>query len=559
AGLRRGGLRGPYPVPWLLAAACMVHVFAAAPWFLGWTAFTVLAWCIPLARPHAGRALRLLLAAAACCAPILGWRYLVSYAPVNLMHTHVEGFLRLPFGYVIEPLSWVNLLGSATWLSLLASPFYLAHHPAPERLLACVGLWVGVGVLFNPLLTPLLAPRLGYLLIRLYPVVLGACVLGGWVVDQLRVLAAGPAGRRAAAVAWLAVVAVALAPEYRGSAASYQGPALAVEEARSPAPWRPTLDFLERAYPQPQVVASDPVTCYGIAGLTRHDVVATLNQHSSPSDTEAVARMQAASDILSPACPPARTAARLAHYGVDLVVVNHTFGYPLLDYLASVSPPEYPGIEAKFSARPEVFREVFHAPGQWVYEVRREALPAYARLPGPAWPELAPPSGRAPVELGCGTWLADARLAPPGVAPGGPLWLDCLFRRDRPAGPGERFVLTTSLSTRPPEPPRWLPPRLARLVAQRRDHRQYRVTQTHLLRADGGSPEYWPAGRWVRCRLPLAVPGGLAPGPYALRARVEPQEFRGNLNLSWYFEDDDRTPGGVLQTVHVASRPAAGR
>src|SRR5207247_4976763 len=122
-------------------------------------------------------------------------------------------------------------------------------------------------------------------------------------------------------------------------------------------------------YSAPRVVASDAVTEYSVAALTRHDVVAALNHHTSPSDSEAVIRMCAVQDILSPAVGPRRTAMLLSRYEVDLVLLNQTFHEPMIDYMAFLDPSEYPRVRNKFESHPEVFREVFEAPGQRVYEV----------------------------------------------------------------------------------------------------------------------------------------------------------------------------------------------
>ncbi|MBI5837809.1 MAG: hypothetical protein HZB25_11225 [Candidatus Eisenbacteria bacterium] len=547
---------GPFPVPWLLAASAMVHVFAPAPWFFVVGVFVAVAAATGSMRTHARSALRSLAVAALCCVPILAWRFLVSYDPVNPMHTRLQGLLVLPAGYVLEPLSWLRILGQATWLSLLATPFFLAHRPSPQRLLACVGVWSAVGLLFNPLLMPLVAPKLGYLAVRLYSPALALCVLGAWLADQAAEFR--PGRRVASAGAWLLAAALLLGPDIKAGALGYGPAALAVEEAHSSAPWRATLEFLERAYPDRRVVVSDAITCYSVAGLTRHDVIATLNQHSSPSDREALERMQAASDILSPGCPPARAVELLRRYGVDLVVLNFTHPGPRLDYMVSVDPAEYPAVERKFASRPDAFREVFRAPGQRVFEVLPAGLAAYAAEPVPAWPDLAPPAGSPQVDLGGGNLLGWLRLEPRAVAGGESVFVRCLLRRDRPPRAGERFRVELSLAREVPARPAWLPPRLGRVFAQKRAHRLYRLNYYLPLRAEGGLPEHWPAGRWVRWAPPLYVPGGAEPGRYLLRMRAVTQDFLPSVNLRHYLEDDDATPGGVLDSVQVLPPDARG-
>lgn len=555
--LRRVPRTSLLPAPAWLAGGALIHVFAAVPWMLAWSAFTVGCALAPRYRALAEHSLRVLGWALLACAPILAWRYLVSYAPVNPMHTQPGGYLDLGFGYVLEPMSWLATLGNATWLSVLVSPFYLASEPRPERLLACVALWAPLLLLFNPVLFPLLAGKLGYLLIRLFPAPLALCVLAGWSWEQGARLTGALAGSRPRALAALAVVTLFVGADVRTALAGYGPGAMRVERENSHQRWQAALDFLGSHYPEPRVIASDPMTCYGIAGLTRHDVVATLNQHSSPSDSEAVARMQAAFDIVSPGAGPRRTAEAIHRYGVDLVFLNQTYERPRLDYMAFLDPADYPAALEKFRSRPQLFHEVFGAGGQYVFEVNRTALPAYAAEPDPGWPDTAPAPGAVPVELGAGATLAGARLEPRETPAGSEVELTCLLRRRAELAPGERWMAQVSLVTAVPDPSRGLPPRWQRLLAQRRDHRLYRLNYYLPVGGSRGGPEYWPAGRWVAARFHLHIPGGAAGGTYVLRMRIEPQRFSPNVSARYYLEDDDHTPGGTLDTLRVNPyRPA---
>ena len=107
----------------------------------------------------------------------------------------------------------------------------------------------------------------------------------------------------------------------------------------------------------------------------------------------------------------------------------------------------------------------------------------------------------------------------------------------------------------------WLPPRLRRLVAQRRDHRLYRLNYYLPIGGAGGASQYWPVGRWVKSRFSLHVPTGAKPGEFRLLMRVEAVEFAPNVDARYYVEDDDSTPGGALDSLLVlppAPGPAAG-
>lgn len=558
--LRRAPERPLLPAPaWLLGGA-LVHVFAAVPWFLAWGSFVCVSAMAPRYRTLAGGAARTLGWALLLCVPLLAWRYMISYAPVNPMHTQPGGFLVLGSGYVLEPMSWLATLGHATWLSVLASPFYLASQPRPERLLACVALWAPILLLFNPVLVPMVAPKLGYLLIRLFPAPVALCVLAGWIADQGETLAGMIAGSRPRAAVWLTAAVLFMAGDARKAVAGYGPAAMAVERENSHSRWQQSLDFLNSRYPESRVIASDAMTSYGLAGLTRHDVVATLNQHSSPSDSQALVRMQAAFDILSPGAGPRRTAAALRRYGVDLVFLNQTYERPRLDYMAFLDPADYPAALEKFRSEPRLFREVFRAPGQYVFEVNRAALGAYAQLPEASWPDTAPAAGAFEVELGGSTTLAGARLRPRETPAGSELELTCLMRRRAELAPGERLMAQVSLVTSVPGPWRGLPPRWQRLLAQRRDHRLYRLNYYLPVGGSRGGPEYWPLDRWVASRFQLHVPGGAAAGSYILRMRIEPQRFIPNVSARYYLEDDDDTPGGALDSVRVTPfRPSSKR
>src|SRR6185503_1132678 len=180
---------------------------------------------------------------------------------------------------------------------------------------------LAVGALmFLPPVVGWLEPRLGYLLMRL-PWLLPVGPAAAFLVARAQ--AAWSAGRRFGALAPAAVLALAFAGPLADAAHAIVGrPAQnSVLEHANISRWRDALAWMDKGLPAGTVVLSDPATSYSIPAFTRHWVTALADQHSSPNDPLALARILDARDALDPCAPWARTAQVVSRWGATAIAL----------------------------------------------------------------------------------------------------------------------------------------------------------------------------------------------------------------------------------------------
>ncbi len=348
--------------------AIATHVFSAVQF-----AITLGALAVGLAardrawRGAASRAFGTALALGLASLPYLLWRALQSYAPVNIIHTEPQGLLTLFDSQRVVSIGvlwdWMGPL----WIlfPLLAWPLWRHGRRDPAALYTLTTAAGVAVVMFVPPVVALLAPRLGYLLMRMIWMVPLSALLGWTVIALARAIRrrAGPARLRAAVA--LGALLLFLLPTARDAAATLtdpQGFARADRES-SPLRWRAAMAWMDAHLPPGQVILSDPGTSYGVPLLTRHFVATRVDQHSSPSDSLALTRILDARDALDPYSSWARTREVVERWGVSAIVVNSDFPeMPRLDYWAP-SRAWAAAARERLARAPAAFERVYDSRG----------------------------------------------------------------------------------------------------------------------------------------------------------------------------------------------------
>src|SRR5262245_31008173 len=133
---------------------------------------------------------------------------------------------------------------------------------------------------------------------------------------------------------------------------------------------------MERRLPEDTVVLSDPATSYSIPMLTPFWVTALVDQHSSPNDSLALARILDARDALDPYASWERTASVVRRWGATAIALNGRFANPPdLDYWGP-SAEWCRRARARLDRAPAAFERVYDRDRFTIYLVHRSALDA---------------------------------------------------------------------------------------------------------------------------------------------------------------------------------------
>lgn len=564
ADLRERTARGRLAAIALALGAVATHVFAALQFA---TVFGALGVGMLVRDRRAGPEFRRLFVTAAllgaACLPYLLWRAQGAYAPVNPVHTEPQGLLHLTDRlFTVNPGSFWEWLG---WGALLFPLSWWAWARASARTsvlyLLTTSLAVFVIMLFPPV-TMALEPRLGYLLMR-FVWVLPLFAAVAFAVDALATrLGAGRGAGRLAGALGLAGLLVLLRHPLGDAVRVFAEPASHAggrESIAGIAPWRDALEWMDAHLPAGSVVLSDPATSYAIPMATRHWVATLVDQHSSPNDSLALARILQARDALDPHATWARTREVLEARGVTAIALNDRFReVPTLDYWAP-SHGWFAAARARFDAEPRAFRRVFDRDGFVVYTVEREAL---AQLRGPSRPRpYVRPAGDAaggrarPMGAGLPD-LAAFSLSAAGARPGDSLVAVCTWHAPRPLAAGSYSV---ALRFDRPMPGDFRAPagmaKPARKLYESRAGRRYRFRADHLPVNGAFGPDLWRAGEWIADSAVVHVPLDVAPGDYEVQVRMIREPHYPNYRLGDFLLDRDYYSGVPVGSLRVA--PAA--
>jgi hypothetical protein len=553
--LERRSLRSRLAVALLALGTIFTHVFGAIQFAITFGALGVgflvrdRAWSTPLRRLTVTS-----IACALVAAPYLAWRAHGAYAPVNVIHTEPQGLLTLAHGVRIVSVGAVWDWMGPLWLLFPLSLVWWARSVREPAVLYLLTTTLAVGALmFLPPVVALLQPRLGYLLMRL-PWLLPVGPAAAFLVARAQ--AAWSAGRRGRALAPAVLLAIAFAGPLADAAHAIAGgaaPGARTAQANMRR-WSDALAWMDRGLPAGSVVLSDPATSYSIPAFTRHWVTCLADQHSSPNDSLALARILDARDALDPYAPWARTAQVVARWGATAIALNGRFPEPPgLDYW-SPAPDWYDAARARLDRAPEAFERVYDSARFTVYVVHRDAL---ARLTGGGAPRpfVRARTAREPgLDLGAGLpQLVSFRLAASRAERGDTLTGLIEWRAPRALPPGGYGVAVRFDRALPADVPR-SPESLSKLwrkLVERSRHERYRFRADHLPTNGAYGVDRWRPDEVVRDPFRLVVPGDVAAGEYTVRVNMVHQPHYPNMALRDLLSDDDFLNGLAVARLRL--------
>ncbi len=538
-----------------------VHVFGAVQFAITFGALGVgllvrdRAWSPPLARLA-----RTSLVCALVTAPYLGWRALQAYAPANTLHTATQGMLELVPGATIVSFGTLwDWLGPA-WVLFPLSLFAWARASRGTAALYLLTSTLAVATLmFCPPVVALLEPRLGYLLMRL-PWLLPGSAAAAFLVVATR--DAWGERHRVAAVASLVVLGLGLAGPVEDAvrAAVTDGASRRAPGPTSVERWADAMTWMDRELPAGTVVLADPATSYAVPMLTRHWVTSLVDQHSSPNDSLALARILDARDALDPYAPWSRTAQVVRRWGATAVVLNGRFEEPPALDIWAPNPDWYAAARARFERAPQAFERVYEADRFTVYRLHRGILDSLVGGDSPRPFVRAPgPDDRARA-LGPGLpQLVSFRLGTTEAAHGDTLAGLLEWRAPSPLAAGSYSVsvrFDRALPADVPRSPAAVSKPWRKLVERLRGER-YRFRADHLPAGGAYGVDCWAPGEVVRDTFRIEVPRDVAAGDYTVKVSMSHQPHYPNLRLQDLLSDDDLLDGLEVARLQVARR--AGR
>jgi hypothetical protein len=259
--------------------------------------------------------------------PYLVFRYVRDYAPNNALHTHIQGVLYFTDKlYVLNPFVYIQVAGPLGILAAvsLVVLWMKSRRDANLRLLL-YGLIAVYVLVFCPLWYPYLLSKMSYLLMRMefaVPSVLLCAYLIREVWNRMRrrSLEMSALGTVVAVVATVGLLGIPFLKTATGFAYGKRNLREATE-----ASYHNLGDLfaaIEKECPSAAVVASDPITSFGIPAFTDAYAICPLDQHSTPNDSTAIRRIVDCRRIFAPWTSTAETRAILGAYGAEYLVIN---------------------------------------------------------------------------------------------------------------------------------------------------------------------------------------------------------------------------------------------
>jgi hypothetical protein len=344
-----------------------------------------------------------------------------------------------------------------------------------------------------------------------------------------------------------------------------------VENRRDgPSRYAPLFKALGERIPEHSVIASDPLTSYLVSAYTDHFVTVTLDQHGSPSDTNAVERLREARNLLSPAVALEASRPWLIRERADYVLLDVRFPANAT-FFDSVEPAAAAEAYEKFHSCPSLMAETLALGGFHLFRVRREVLEAppsgtcaaaraaaipcegeslHAPRENEDWTRLVVDTG---MDVGSGVVLVSLTVDNYTLHPGDTLKGHFCWRasQDIPFGlPLEAVIRVDSDFHEGKLYRRWYGKQYRRIV-ERWNNCFYRLTWQLRLVSGPAYPDMWAAGGAVKQDFSFALSPWLAPGSYEVRVKVRRVPYLPNRSIADYLENDDSLNGVPIGMIYV--------
>lgn len=513
----------------LSAPLAALHVFA--PVLLTGGVACVCVGCALFADPlRRSIALRTFGLVALATLPLLVARLVVTYRPVNPLHVQASEVLYITeFLSLHSPVPMLRRFSAAALLVAVLGLF-LIRRPSSVARASLIGLTLGpLLVSLNPVMGGLLIPRIGYLFVRFLGLVPFPAIAGALVGDAQR-----EGGLRRVVPAGVAVLLlVSRIPAVGGFLR--HAPAGPTPEA-----WHAGFALVAAHTARNATVLSDPLTSFALPAYTGRRVVTTLDQHSSPSDSTILRRMDQAARALSPYRPIEEAVEASRRYAVDAILVN-----PFRDGAVETF------FDVRTPALAESSRASFGASRAFRVLGEREGFTLFAPASGAAadtthrhgFPGRVAGLAGEGVELAPSVELVRLTFAPDTLSPGDTLRVVAVLRKHAQDAPATSYRMVFRL-------------RQALAGAHARFAPVERL-YARLLR-EGGGPRLelavnrrptdgtypfalWDVGETIADSFLVVLPEDLEPGEYRAGFRMNAQRLIRNIAL----RDLLRPRGGI--------------
>lgn len=595
----------------LTAPALMgVHILSSAQYLAVLGCLTLAVW---LSAPKGlwKRALAITALGVLVTLPFLAGRLLTSYDILNPIFSHPQGLMYLGGGWAtMHPGEVLRILGVP---GLCAAGFSLLLWKQRRFMRGAAVLFVAAWV---PLLVVVFPPTLMLLehfhahslTFRLLLIIPTSTVLA-WAV--LRAL--GDLRARKRLVASLGILAVTTLSLYLHSEAALGRWTLSPSRR---AAWEEqeglvkALSWLEQTDAEPRVILTDPLTSYAIPAYTQHHTVAPFHQHSSPTDSSALTRMEDAQAALNGFVGIRETCRILDRYRVDVVLLNQGFRRIQSHFGMFLSPLVYDIQRVKFGAYPGLFSKMYedsdiiiysYAGGGFIKKyVQGESAISDSLVPEDSMPPDSlwavretpaagtllgidlPPGGGAPGDTLVvrvqdpplpyhvrNTWGREGPSLfegggvellgmdePVPVRAGAPLRLAYYWRaKERPPLPVECVVM---LSLDPPAGYLRFPLQpFLRRIWEAGSGEVYRFGMTHMPLQNFYPPFLWEPGEVYYDVVFLWIPPMAVPGRYEIHLKTRPKAFTDNWEIVDMIWDEGSLVGPAIAEVEILPRDGA--
>ncbi len=494
--------------------------------------------------------------------PYLILRYLRDYAPNNPIHTHVQGVLFLTKNlYVMNPLTFFGAAGPLGALALVGV-FVLWRRARVERTprLLLHGIVAVYLLLFIPLWYPFLLEKMSYLLLRFefaVPSMLACAYLLGELWKKLR--GRNPELGRFPAVVGIAAAAVLLVPPLvkTSSGFAYGGAVSSRPRTEGFRNLGDVFEFINRNCPRGSVIASDPITSFGIPAFTDAFAICPLDQHSTPNDSTAIARIRDCRKLFRPGVPMTEIRRILDRYGAGYLLINGRIPAYLKTMYWKPDRDAALALSGRIHAPTSPFEIVFERDGVTLAKLADDLAGAEIesgaeQIPGAGDSLDAEAAGLLASSGVAGIRIKAASPDRTEASPGDTVVIDIVWVATEQC-PLSSYIAYLRFETDFPKNAlfrtSWGKP--YRKILERVNGRRYRFRIDFQPLGGIVAPDTWPPLREMRDRVVVAIPRDVSPGPYTIFLKMADLPQYPNYVLQDILTDDDFYRGAAMAAIRV--------
>jgi hypothetical protein len=501
--------------------------------------------------------LTLCLAGLIAAAAVLAWKFVHTVGGGNLIHTHPNRLMYIDDRwFTVSPFYVLRRHGMIFLGGLVVIPFLLAARRHREARLGVAYAVIPCLLCFMPLVTVLAFRFAAYMTFRslLNVPVFAAVTAAVYFLAVWSRRRSWPA-RSAAAVLLIVWSMVFVVPGLNGFRAEL---AVQKERAARPSVFQRHDDLIQflNSRPDGSVVLSDPKTSYLVSAATDHRVVAVPGPHGNPNDPDALERLAAIRDVLSPFVLHSRTVAACERFGVDFVVVNARLERDAGEFMLDWDRSLFTRTTAKIEHLDTRFRPVFETEDCRVYVYYPGPVPEDRWFPE-STPVLFDPGHHIHECLirypDLGVNVVEVMVTPEVVLPGETVEVTIGYYKEDVIEYGLPFKLYIRFDHESLFENNGRYPGEKHVRRWRERRGGYRLRYRHDVRPFSGvfTPDQWPIGAKFYEKIAVPLPSTLEPGRYRVEFKLERDSMIANFALSDILYNRDHYSGSPCFEIEV--------